>query len=359
MNWYYFDGTNQIGPIAEADLLSARQAGVITDSTLVWREGLANWIPFREALPGAAGPAPQAVPPLAGAGEGQAQCCECRGYFPAGEMIRHGQFHVCAACKPVFLQKLGEGIAPRSVQGRRALPVDAEQLTQEILARGYPFSIGNCLNRGINAVKARYGVCLGATVLIMLCNQAAGMIPLLGIFISLAVTGALVAGLNQFFINVVRGEPATVADAFSGFKNGFWRYCGTYLTMALLILVCAIPAVTYAIIRSENDAFASDPVFWALAVAAFVVMVYLGVAFTFALYLVTDLQLSPWNSLQVSRRVVTRRWFSLFGLMILASLIAAAGLILCFIGIVLTLPFFYGIIAQAYEDIFGVQPATT
>jgi len=357
MNWYYYDGAKQVGPISEAELRQARQAGVINDASLVWREGMANWIPLRDVSPAQSTTA--GVPPQFASAPGQAQCCECRSFFAADDMIRHGQLFVCVNCKPFFLQKLSEGIITGFRRGRRTLPVDPDQLTHEILARGYPFDIPRCISRGFNAVKTNYGVCLGATVLVMLCNQVAGiagLIPFLGILVSLAIGGVLMAGLNQFFINLVRGETVTVGDAFSGFNAHFWRYIGTYLLMMLLICVCIIPALVYGIVFSANDAFIRDPIFWALLTTALVMMLYLSVAFTFSMFLVTDLQLGVWASLQVSRRVVTRRWFSVFALLFVAVLIAAVGIFGLCIGIIFTMPFFYGIIAQAYEDIFGVEP---
>jgi hypothetical protein len=42
----------------------------------------------------------------------EAVCAECGKAFDKGEMIRHGEAWVCAACKPVFLQKLSEAVEP-------------------------------------------------------------------------------------------------------------------------------------------------------------------------------------------------------------------------------------------------------
>jgi uncharacterized RDD family membrane protein YckC len=44
----------------------------------------------------------------------QAQCVECRQTFSVNEMIRHGSVHVCATCKPIFIQKLSEGAEIRT-----------------------------------------------------------------------------------------------------------------------------------------------------------------------------------------------------------------------------------------------------
>jgi hypothetical protein len=38
-----------------------------------------------------------------------ATCVECGGVFQVENMIAHSGLHVCARCKPVFLQKLVEG----------------------------------------------------------------------------------------------------------------------------------------------------------------------------------------------------------------------------------------------------------
>lgn len=49
----------------------------------------------------------------------ETNCVECGGAFKVVDMIAHAHQHVCARCKPVFLQKLSEGaptpppLAPR------------------------------------------------------------------------------------------------------------------------------------------------------------------------------------------------------------------------------------------------------
>ncbi len=42
--WYYAAGEQQQGPIAEADLRDMLLAGELPPSTLVWSEGMANWV---------------------------------------------------------------------------------------------------------------------------------------------------------------------------------------------------------------------------------------------------------------------------------------------------------------------------
>jgi len=94
-----------VGPVDDAGLLALRAQGKVLEETLVWREGMADWQPYLKAVAVPAG-ARQA---LATPGVGEAVCAECGKTFPDQDMIGYGNAHVCAQCKPVFLQKLAEG----------------------------------------------------------------------------------------------------------------------------------------------------------------------------------------------------------------------------------------------------------
>lgn len=106
MTWNYLDGNEQRGPVTEADFEALVRSGKIGDDTLVWREGMANWQTYAQVKAPAA--ASSAAPP---AGAGQVVCAECGRTFPPDQVIRHGSVFICASCKPVFLQKLKEGVA--------------------------------------------------------------------------------------------------------------------------------------------------------------------------------------------------------------------------------------------------------
>ena len=52
---------------------------------------------------------------------------------------------------------------------------------------------------------------------------------------------------------------------------------------------------------------------------------------------------------------MTRQWFLLFALLLVAGLISVSGLLLCCIGILATAPIGIATILYAYEDIFSGQ----
>ncbi len=71
-NWFYADKQNQQqGPVDESALVAAYQRGEILISTLVWREGLPNWIPFSSVAAGLGIALPSAPPSLPRTGKVQ------------------------------------------------------------------------------------------------------------------------------------------------------------------------------------------------------------------------------------------------------------------------------------------------
>ena len=119
MNWYYVSQGQQAGPVTQEELLALVREGKISEETLVWREGMPNWTAFHQAnipttLPNT--PPPPFQPPPA-PNPNEALCVECGKIVPIEETIQYGNVRVCAACKPVFLQKLAEGAKINATAG--------------------------------------------------------------------------------------------------------------------------------------------------------------------------------------------------------------------------------------------------
>jgi uncharacterized RDD family membrane protein YckC len=105
MDWFYVEAGNSVGPVAEEKLLQMAQTGKVSPETLVWRNGMAEWKPFRDS-----GLKPPTGSP-ADPGQGATQACvQCGNLFPQDDMIKFENSWVCVNCKPVFLQKLKEGV---------------------------------------------------------------------------------------------------------------------------------------------------------------------------------------------------------------------------------------------------------
>jgi uncharacterized RDD family membrane protein YckC len=97
MEWYYSENGERRGPVPDTALTELLQSGRLSTDTLVWREGWNDWRPFSQAG-------------LTDAAAGSAACVECGKVFPTSEMLQYEGSWVCAACKPMFFQKVKEGV---------------------------------------------------------------------------------------------------------------------------------------------------------------------------------------------------------------------------------------------------------
>jgi uncharacterized RDD family membrane protein YckC len=108
MNLYYADGTRQVGPIDKSELQSLIKSRKIDSQTLVWQPGMEGWeqlgLFVRRKTRGGS-QAVQAASPLK-----QSLCSECGQAFAEDDMIRFAEAWVCANCKPLFVQKIKEGV---------------------------------------------------------------------------------------------------------------------------------------------------------------------------------------------------------------------------------------------------------
>ncbi len=60
MNWYYVENGQQKGPVTQDQLDELARQGTIKADSLVWTNGMANWLPYSQARPGS-GAAPVAT----------------------------------------------------------------------------------------------------------------------------------------------------------------------------------------------------------------------------------------------------------------------------------------------------------
>jgi uncharacterized membrane protein len=252
---------------------------------------------------------------------------------------------------PEFADALGASSAappPFAGGGPDISAVSAE----EILARDYTLDIGNCLTRGWALVKKNFWPLVGVSFLVMLVmggiNQLIGLfsrpainemilehrfsprgiaVVLFTTILSGPIYAVLTAGLFKYYLKLIRGEQAGVGDAFSGFGSSIGQLALLGLLQCLLvdvgIVLCIVPGI------------------------------YLAVAWYFSVPLVIDRQLPFWAAMELSRKVVSRHWFIVFGFLLVMGLVAASGIIACCVGVFVTIPIGFAALMYAYEDIFG------
>jgi len=227
---------------------------------------------------------------------------------------------------------------------------------EEILARDYSLDIGECVTKSWEIVKANFWPVVGITFVwwlaVEVVTQLIGLISRPGIdnmmqthqfsagatalfigttIITMPITSVFMGGLFRYYLKLIRGQEAGIGDAFSGFTDGFVPLAILGFVQGTLVLIglvlCIVPGI------------------------------YLAIAWYFATLLVVDRGIDFWSAMELSRKMVSRHWFTVFGIMLLLGLLAAAGLIACCVGMFVSMPVAFMALTLVYETIFGRKTA--
>lgn len=216
----------------------------------------------------------------------------------------------------------------------------------------YEFSIGNVLSEAwektsgakwtihlafIYYFLVMMGLSIGIGILIVALTETiqgdAGMVisQVLSQVVINLVSLPLTMGIVLIAIRRSVGAPINAGTVFSCFSKTMQLFA-TLVLMSLMITIGFVLLVIPGI--------------------------YLAVAYYMAMPLVVEKGLSPWQAMEVSRKTITRRWFSVFGLFIILGIIFTVSLIPLGLGAIWTLPMMmiaYGIL---YRNMFGVEADT-
>lgn len=357
MNWYYAAGGQQQGPVDDAQLDALVNSGQVNAETLVWHEGMPNWQPLRQARPGTTSadlpPQMGAVPPATGAAStGEVICAECGKTFTRDNAIQYGTAWVCAACKPVFLQKLREGArVGGAFQTGTGTYVDPDALLAQVMARDYSVDIGGCISRAWQLTKTHFWLLVGASFVVHACQGAAGAIPILGYCTGPILQGPLIGGLYLLYLKLARNEQAEFGEAFSGFSN-FLPLMLASVVMTIVMYAWFIPALVCFGFAAKSNNESLMIIAAGLGVLGLPGAAYFWIAWIFAFLLIMDKKCSFWTAMSISRKVVNKCWWGMLGLFIVVILLQIVGFLALCLGILVSITLIYGSIVYAYEDIF-------
>jgi hypothetical protein len=200
--------------------------------------------------------------------------------------------------------------------------VSVEAFIQSAQNRDYSLNITSCLERGWQLVISDFWPIVGVSALVWLLARVAS-----SSIVGLIIGAPLAGGLWLYYLNRIRGKPATLETAFSGFKVAFLQ----------LVLVGLIVVV--------------------LRTLGFICLIlpgiYLWVVWAFAVPLVADKGLEFWPAMSLSRKVISRHWWKFLWFMIVLLVIHIVGVACCYVGLFVAMPLCMAALAYAYEDVFG------
>jgi hypothetical protein len=197
-----------------------------------------------------------------------------------------------------------------------------------LVGRAPNLDILSCYERSWELLKANFWPLVGVSFLMAALVLAVPAVqtwaPSL-IILGPLFEGSLIGGWYYYFLKRIRGERATLGDAFGGFTRAF----GALVATGFLVTTFTFAGLILLVLPG----------------------IYLIVAYSFAYILATDKRLTFWEAMEGSRRTITRQWWRVFGLILLGIPFLLLGIAAFGIGVLVALPLVVGAQAYAYEDL--------
>jgi hypothetical protein len=243
-----------------------------------------------------------------------------------------------------------------------------------------PYSIGAAWNLAMDRFKEQSGLVIGLVIggnilsfvlQIVLNVGTAPTFPnqnapgpgldviLVGAVVLLLIALAAVwlsLGQTIGLIKIARGQPASIGDLFSG-----GRYIIGFILASILYTICVYGVIlalmipfgilAYFVGKGMQDT-ATIIIVVAGIILAVGVVIFVSVRFYFYEFAIVDRRRGFFegvvDSFSTSYRITQGRTLSVLGLMIACSLIAAAGVLACGVGVIITGPFAALMLACGY-----------
>lgn len=204
--------------------------------------------------------------------------------------------------------------------------IEQNQLTE------YDFDMIEIIKIGFNRIEGIKGIFLVSFSVYMVIVLVLQMV--LGIFfpsppapaepnlvnqqivtiLSYPVVMPIIVGIMMLAINYSRGEKIAFQSIFN-----YYHLTGKLALAGLLIYIMTVIGFILFILPG----------------------IYLSIAYIFTLPLIADKGMDVWDAMELSRKMVTKHWFKIFGLFFLLSIFMALGVLTLGIGLIWAVPLLF------------------
>ncbi|MFH1548239.1 MAG: DUF975 family protein, partial [Candidatus Omnitrophota bacterium] len=189
-------------------------------------------------------------------------------------------------------------------------PAQERTLTTQVVSDGW------------EVLKADMFPIIGIFLLYVVVVIAASIVPFIGRFSQILITGPLVVGLNWYCLGKIRKQEIGVSALFDGFKI-FFPALGAYLLITIFTGLGMILLIIPGII--------------------------LAMAYSFAYLFMIDKNMGPWEAMKASFDMTKGFRWRILAISMLCSLINILGLLCLGVGILVTIPLNMLAIAALYQ----------
>ncbi len=258
------------------------------------------------------------------------------------------------------------------LQGSQSIENFAEY-REAILAGNRRLDVGLAFSQGGELFRSHMGILIGSFLLFMLLIIVTASVPIVGLCVQITFQGPLMGGFFILILNLIRTGSASIGDLFKGFESFGGLFLIT-LVQSLIMLLVMLPGIALMIggFVTEVDFRALD---WQneeavlkalgagllnpLTILGFLSMILLSiisyVLIFFPLPLLADKKLGFDEAFGLGFQVSKRNFFPILILFIIGSLVIGISSIPCGLGLIFSGPWFYAVLAQAYEQLFSLS----
>ena len=244
---------------------------------------------------------------------------------------------------------------------------------EAISAGNRRLDVGLAFSQGGELFRSHMGILIGSFLLFMLLIIVTASVPIVGLCVQITFQGPLMGGFFILILNIIRTGSASIGDLFKGFESFGGLFLIT-LVQSLIILLVMLPGIALMIggFVTEVDFRALD---WQneeavlkalgagllnpLTILGFLSMILLSiisyVLIFFPLPLLADKKLGFDEAFGLGFQVSKRNFFPILILFIIGSLVIGISSIPCGLGLIFAGPWFYAVLAQAYEQLFSLS----
>ena len=258
------------------------------------------------------------------------------------------------------------------LQGSQSIENFAEY-REAILAGNRRLDVGLAFSQGGELFRSHMGILIGSFLLFMLLIIVTASVPIVGLCVQITFQGPLMGGFFILILNLIRTGSASIGDLFKGFESFGGLFLIT-LVQSLIMLLVTLPGIALMIggFVTEVDFRALD---WQneeavlkalgagllnpLTILGFLSMILLSiisyVLIFFPLPLLADRKLDFSEAFGLGFQVSKQNFFPILKLIIIGSLVIGISLIPWGLGLIFAGPWFYAVLAQAYEQLFSLS----
>ncbi len=195
-----------------------------------------------------------------------------------------------------------------------------------LIENGYTFDLEKYFSEGWDLFRKQPGPFVVYALVAGIILMAIGFIPIFGAIVSAVISPPLTAGLFLGARKIDLSGGAELNDFFKGFDHIVQLFLlslisGVFITIGIVLLI--IPGIWFA--------------------------VAVGLSVPLVLFVKADF----WEGITLSVKLVNKKWFNFFALVILLFLLNLVGTLVFFVGLLITIPLTYCITYSAYKDIVG------